>query len=59
MTAHGFRATFPTWAEEVAGFPHAVIEETMGRQVGRAYRHAEVLAKRRELTTARANRCEL
>ena len=30
ITAHGFRATFRTWAEEVTGFPHAVIEEAMG-----------------------------
>jgi integrase len=26
ITSHGFRATFRTWAEEVATFPHAVIE---------------------------------
>ncbi len=42
ITAHGFRATFRTWAEEVTRFPHAVIEEAMGHQVGnqveRAYR---------------------
>ena len=30
ITAHGFRATFRTWAEEVTGFPHAVIEEEWG-----------------------------
>ena len=34
ITAHGFRATFRTWAEEVATFPHAVIEQAMGHQVG-------------------------
>ena len=47
ITAHGFRATFRTWAEEVTGFPHAVIEEAMGHQVGdqveRAYRRTDVL----------------
>src|SRR5271170_188011 len=62
ITAHGFRATFRTWAEEATGFPHAVIEEAMGHQVGsqveRAYRRTDVLEKRRELMTAWANYCE-
>ena len=34
ITAHGFRATFRTWAEEVATFPHAVVEQAMGHRVG-------------------------
>jgi integrase len=42
ITAHGFRATFRTWAEEAATVPHAVVEQAMGHQVGgrveRAYR---------------------
>jgi integrase len=63
ITAHGFRATFRTWAEEVTGFPHAVIEEAMGHQVGnqveRAYRRTDVLEKRRELMDAWANYCGL
>ncbi len=62
ITAHGFRATFRTWAEEVTGFPHAVIEEAMGHQVGtqveRAYRRTDVLEKRRELMAAWADYCE-
>jgi integrase len=62
ITAHGFRATFRTWAEEVTGFPYAVIEEAMGHQVGgqveRAYRRTDVLEKRRELMRAWANYCE-
>jgi integrase len=62
ITAHGFRATFRTWAEEVTGSPHAVIEEAMGHQVGsqveRAYRRTDVLEKRRELMSAWANHCE-
>ncbi len=62
ITAHGFRATFRTWAEEVTGFPHAVIEEAMGHQVGnqveRAYRRTDVLEKRRELMDDWANYCE-
>jgi integrase len=62
ITAHGFRATFRTWAEEVTGFPYAVIEEAMGHRVGgqveRAYRRTDVLEKRRELMRAWANYCE-
>ena len=62
ITAHGFRATFRTWAEEVATFPHAVIEQAMGHQVGtqveRAYRRTDVLDKRRQLMEAWAQWCE-
>jgi integrase len=62
ITAHGFRATFRTWAEEVATFPHTVIEEAMGHQVGtqveRAYRRTDVLEKRRALMEAWAQWCE-
>jgi integrase len=61
ITAHGFRATFRTWAEEATGFPHAVIEEAMGHKVGgqveRAYRRTDVLEKRRDLMTAWADYC--
>jgi integrase len=56
ITAHGFRATFRTWAEETTSFPHAVVEEAMGHQVGtrveRAYRRTDVIDKRRELMVA-------
>jgi len=56
ITAHGFRATFRTWAEEAATFPHAVVEEAMGHQVGskveRAYRRTDVLDQRRRLMEA-------
>ncbi len=62
ITAHGFRATFRTWAEESTSFPHAVIEEAMGHTVGsqaeRAYRRTDVLEKRRELMNAWARHCE-
>ena len=62
ITAHGFRATFRTWAEEVATVPHAVIEQAMGHQVGtqveRAYRRTDILEKRRELMAAWAAYCE-
>ena len=62
ITAHGFRATFRTWAEEVATVPHAVIEQAMGHQVGtpveRAYRRTDVLDKRRALMAAWTQWCE-
>ena len=62
ITAHGFRATFKTWAEEVATVPHVVVEQAMGHQVGtkveRAYRRTDLLEKRRELMNAWANYCE-
>jgi integrase len=62
ITAHGFRPTFRTWAEEVATVPHAVVEQAMGHQVGnqveRAYRRTDLLAKRRELMDVWAAFCE-
>jgi integrase len=62
ITAHGFRASFRTWAEEVATVPHTVVEQAMGHQVGgkveRAYRRTDLLEKRRELMGAWANFCE-
>jgi integrase len=62
ITSHGFRASFRTWAEEVATFPHAIIEQAMGHQVGtaveRAYRRTDVLEQRRELMEAWAQQCE-
>jgi integrase len=62
ITVHGFRATFRTWAEEAATFPHAVVEQAMGHQVGtqveRAYRRTDVLDKRRALMETWAQWCE-
>ena len=56
ITAHGFRATFRTWAEEVATFPHAAIEHAMGHKVGgkveRAYNRTTLLDMRRKLMDA-------
>jgi integrase len=61
ITAHGFRATFRTWAEEVATVPHAVIEQAMGHQVGgqveRVYRRTDLLDHRRRLMDAWAAYC--
>ena len=62
IVVHGFRATFRTWAEETAQFPHAIVEEAMGHVVGtsveRAYRRTDVLERRRALMDAWANYCE-
>jgi len=62
IVPHGFRATFRTWCEEVARFPHAVVEEAMGHVVGtaveRAYRRTDVLEQRRELMNAWARHCQ-
>jgi integrase len=62
ITAHGFKATFRTWAEEVATVPHAVVEQAMGHQVGgkveRAYRRTDLIEKRRQLMDAWARHCE-
>jgi integrase len=62
IVPHGFRATFRTWCEEIARFPHAVVEEAMGHIVGtaveRAYRRTDVLEQRRGLMETWANHCE-
>lgn len=62
ITAHGFRATFRTWAEEQTHTANAVIEEAMGHVVGssveRAYRRTDVLEKRRTLMELWAQHCE-
>ena len=50
---HGFRATFRTWAEEVADAPHEVKEACLGHVVDsgvvRAYQRSDRLERRREL----------
>ena len=62
ITAHGFRATLKTWADEVATFPHAVVEMALGHAVGnaveRAYRRTDLLDMRRKLMDAWAAHCE-
>jgi integrase len=39
ITAHGFRATFKTWAEEKTKFDTLVIEASMAHQVKGIERH--------------------
>lgn len=50
---HGFRATFRTWAEEVADAPHEVKEACLGHNVDdsvvRAYQRSDRLELRRQL----------
>jgi integrase len=62
IVPHGFRASFRTWCEEAARFPHAVVEEAMGHVVGtaveRAYRRTDVLEQRRALMEQWAAHCE-
>ena len=62
ITAHGFRATLKTWAEEASSFPHAVVETALGHTVGnaveRAYRRTDLLEQRRGLMEAWSRHCE-
>lgn len=62
IVAHGFRATFKTWCEETAHFPHSIVEEAMGHVVGssveRAYKRTDLLEQRRALMAAWASHCE-
>ena len=62
ITAHGFRATLKTWADEIATVRHAVVEMALGHAVGnaveRAYRRTDLLDMRRKLMDAWAAYCE-
>lgn len=53
VTAHGFRATFKTWAEQETEHANVVIEAALAHLVGdkaeRAYMRGDWLAKRRLL----------
>jgi integrase len=55
ITAHGFRATFKTWAEETTKFDSLVIEASMAHQVKGIERHylrTTFLEQRRKLMNA-------
>jgi integrase len=60
-TAHGFRATFKTWATEQTDFPTEVIElalaHSIGNKVEAAYRRGDLLEKRRLLSKAWGDFC--
>ena len=52
-TVHGFRSTFFDWAHETTAFPKFVIDMALAHVIkdkaDAAYRHGELLTKRREL----------
>ena len=62
LTAHGFRATFKTWASERTSFQNEIVEaalaHTIGGKVEQAYRRGDLFEKRRKLMDAWANFCE-
>jgi integrase len=53
LTAHGFRATFKTWASERTGFQSEIVEvalaHTVGSKVERVYQRGDMFEKRRRL----------
>jgi integrase len=61
LTAHGFRATFKTWASERASFQNEVVEaslaHTIGGKVEQAYRRGDMFEKRRRLMQQWATFC--
>jgi integrase len=62
LTAHGFRASFKTWAEETTQYPPHVIEMCLAHVVGgaveRAYRRGDLLDQRRRLMQDWADFCD-
>jgi integrase len=61
VTAHGFRATFKTWASERTNFPREIIEAALAHVVGdaaeQAYARGDMLARRRQLMEAWGKYC--
>jgi integrase len=61
LTAHGFRATFKTWASECTGFQNEIVEaalaHTIGGKVEQAYRRGDMFEKRRRLMQQWATFC--
>jgi integrase len=53
LTAHGFRATFKTWASESTAFQNEIVEAALAHVVGNkveaAYRRGDMFEKRRRL----------
>jgi integrase len=53
LTAHGFRATFKTWASERTSFQNEIVEAALAHVVGskveQAYRRGDLFEKRRRL----------
>jgi integrase len=61
VTAHGFRASFRTWAGERTNFPRELIEVSLAHAVGdeteQAYARGDMLARRRQLMESWAKYC--
>jgi integrase len=61
LTAHGFRATFKTWATERTNFPREVIEAALahvaGDKIEAAYQRGDVFEKRQRLMAAWSEYC--
>ena len=62
LTAHGFRATFTTWASERTSFQKEIVEASLAHVIGdrveQAYRRGDLFEKRRKLIDAWAKFCE-
>ena len=62
LTAHGFRATFKTWATEKTHHQREVIEAALAHVIGdkteAAYQRGDLLDKRRKLMDAWAAYCD-
>jgi integrase len=61
VTAHGFRATFKTWASERTGYAREVVEAALSHaipdQLERAYRRGDLFEKRARLMAEWAAYC--
>jgi integrase len=61
LTAHGFRATFKTWASERTSFQNEIVEAALAHVVGskveQAYRRGDMFEKRRRLMRQWATFC--
>jgi integrase len=60
-TAHGFRATFRTWAGERTNYPREIIEAALAHVIGdaaeQAYARGDMLVRRRQLMESWAEYC--
>jgi integrase len=61
LTAHGFRATFKTWASERTSFQNEIVEAALAHVIGdkveQAYRRGDLFEKRRRLMLQWATFC--
>jgi integrase len=62
LTAHGFRATFKTWASERTSFQNEIVEAALAHVIGdkveQAYRRSDLFEKRRRLMDAWTKFCD-